>query len=148
MPSGAADLQRRDERVHPAAAGSAASAQGNHLGRVEAVGAAGRGAAGAPFGGAGTGAEAAMQPAAPVPHGRLAAAFAGASVSAAAGRGEKVAGRRAVPEPAAAGGRQADGGVGMRSGHADLLADISIYVRQLFYTTDLCDSCQFVLFPR
>jgi hypothetical protein len=131
MPSGAADHQRREERVHAAAVGGAGAAQRDHLGRVEAVGAAGGGAAGAPLGRARTGAEPAMHPAAPVLHRRLAAAFAGAGVNAAAGRGEKVAGRRGVPEPAAAVGRQAGGGgAGMMSGHGNLLGTLlTLHVR-------------------
>ena len=101
MPSGAADPQRRDERAHAAAIGSAGAAQGHRLGRIEAVGATGGGAAGAALGRARAGAEAAMHPAAAVLHGRLAAAFARAGPGAAARGGEEVAGRGTVPEPAA-----------------------------------------------
>ena len=69
MPGGAADLHRGEERVHAATVGCGGAAQGDHLGRVEAVGAADGGAAGAPRGGARAGAEPAMHPAAPVLHG-------------------------------------------------------------------------------
>jgi len=106
MPSGAADVQRGDERVHAAAAGRAGAAQGDHLHRVEAVGAAGGGAAGTPFGAAGAGAEAAMHPAASVLHGWLAAAVAGAGAGAAPGRGQKIAGAGTVAESATAAERQ------------------------------------------
>jgi hypothetical protein len=121
MPSGAAHLQRREERVHAAAVGSAGAAQGDHLGRVEAVGAAGGGAAGAPLGRARAGAEPAMHPAAPVLHGWLAAAGARAGVRAAARGGEEVAGRGAVPEPPATVAWQAGGGGAGVSGHGNLL---------------------------
>lgn len=121
MPSGAADLQRGKERVHAAAIGGAGAAQGDHLGRMEAVDAAGSGAAGAAFGRARAGAEPAMHPAAPVPHGRLAAASAGAGARPAAGRCQKIAGRRAVPKPAAAVWRQAGSGeAGIVTGHRNL----------------------------
>jgi len=134
MPSGAAHLHRGEERVHAAAVGSGAAAQGDHLGRIEAVGAAGGGAAGTPLGRPRAGAETAMHPAATVLHGRLAAAFAGAGASAAAGSSEEVAGRRAVPETAAPVGRQTgSGGAGM-SGHGHLLAALlpELHVREMF----------------
>jgi hypothetical protein len=121
MPSGAADLQRGEERVHAAAIGSAGAAQGDHVGRVETVEAAGGGAAGATCDCAGAGAEAAMHPAAAVLHGRLAAAFAGAGPGAAARGGQKVAGRGAIAEPATAVPPQAGGGAANLSGHGNLL---------------------------
>jgi hypothetical protein len=101
MPSGAASLQRGEERVHAATIGSPGATQGDHVGRVEAVSAAGGGATGPPRGRARTGAEPAMHPAAPVPHGRLAAAFARAGPGAAARGGEEIAGDGAVSEPTA-----------------------------------------------
>jgi hypothetical protein len=107
MPSGAAPLQCGDERVHAAAVGGTGAAQGDDLGRIEAVGAAGGGAAGAARGRPGSGAEAAVHTAPAVPHGRLPAAAAGAGVGAAAGGGEEVARRGTVAEPAAPLGRQA-----------------------------------------
>jgi len=110
MPSGAADLQCGEERVHAPAIGSARAAQGEHFGRVEAVDAAGGGAAGAPLGRARTGAEPAMHPAAAVLHGRLAATAAGPGIGAAARGGQKVAGRGTVPESTAAVGREDGGG--------------------------------------
>jgi hypothetical protein len=105
MPSGAADFHRGEERVHAAAVGCRGAAQGRGLGRVEAMGAAGGGAAGASLGRAWTGAETAMHPAAAVLHGRLATAAAGAGMSAATGRGQEIAGTGAVPQAAAAAGR-------------------------------------------
>lgn len=95
MPSGAAPLQRGEERIHTAPVGSTGATQGDDLGRIEPVGAAGGGTAGA-----------ARQAATPIPHGRLAAAAAGASAGAASGGGEEVAGGGAVAQPTAAGGRQ------------------------------------------
>jgi hypothetical protein len=120
MPSGAAALQRGEERVHAAAIGSPGAAQGDHLGRIETVRAAGGSAAGAPLGCARAGAKPAMHSAAPVRHGRLATAFARAGPGAAARRGEEVAGRGTIPEPATAIRRQAGGGVEM-GGHGNLL---------------------------
>jgi hypothetical protein len=80
------------------------------------VGAAGGGAAGAARGRAGAGAEAAMHPAAAVPHRRLPAAAAGTGLGAAAGRSQEVTGRGAIPEPAAAVRREGgSGGVGASS---------------------------------
>jgi hypothetical protein len=82
--------------------GAGRAAEGDGLGAVEAVGAAGAGTAGAAGGGAGAGALAAVEPAAAVAHGRLPAeAAAGASLRPAARRLQVVAGRIAVPEPAA-----------------------------------------------
>jgi len=109
MPSGAADLQRVNDRVHAAATGSAGAAQSHHLGRIEAVGEAGAAAALAARGRARAGAEAAMHPAAAILHGRLAAGAAAAGAGAAAGRGQEVARTGAVAEPAAAVRRQAGG---------------------------------------
>jgi hypothetical protein len=100
MPSGAASLQRGEERVHPAAAGGTGAAQGDDLGRIEAVGAAGGGAAGAALGRARARAEPAMHAAPTVPHRRLPAAGAGAGARTASGSGEEVARRGAVAEPA------------------------------------------------
>jgi hypothetical protein len=109
MPSGAAGLQGGEECVHAAAVGSAGTAQGDDLGRIETVGPAGGGATGAPLGRARTGAQTAMHPAAPVAHGRLAAAAVRAGAGTAAPGGEKVAGRGTVPEPPAAIGREGGG---------------------------------------
>lgn len=115
MPSGAAGLQRGDERVHAAALGGTGAAQSGDLSRVETVGTTGGGAAGAALDGARTGAEPAMHPAAAVPHGRLAAAAACTGTGAAARGGEEVARHGTVSEPAAAVGRKGGGeGVGTR----------------------------------
>jgi hypothetical protein len=104
-----ADLHRGEDRLHAAAVGCRGTAQGRGLGRVEAMGAAGGGAAGASLGRARAGAKTAVHPAAAVLHGRLAATAAGAGMSAATGRGQEIAGTGAVPQMAAAGGRQAGG---------------------------------------
>src|SRR5262245_14730596 len=109
MPSGAADLQRANDCVHTAATGSTRATQRHHLRRIEAVGEAGAAAALAALGRARTRAQAAMHPAAAVPHGRLTAGAAGAGAGAAAGRGQEIAGPGAVPEAAAAFWRQAGG---------------------------------------
>src|SRR5262249_49170022 len=64
-----------------------------------------------PRGRARTGAEPAMHPAAPVGHGRLAAAAVGPRPGAAARGGQEVAGRRVVPESATTvGGKAGEGG--------------------------------------
>jgi len=107
MPSGAAEFQRVDDRVHTAATGSASAAQGDHLGRIEAVSEVGAAAALAAFGRARAGAQAAVHPAAAVPHGRLAAGEADAGAGAAARRSQEVAGLGAVLQAAAPVGRQA-----------------------------------------
>ena len=80
------------------------AAEGDGLGAVEAVGAAGAGAAGAAGGGAGARALPAVEAAAAVGHGGLpAGAAADARLRPAARRLHIVAGRVAVPEPAAVG---------------------------------------------
>src|SRR5262249_11204561 len=101
MPSGAADLQRVNDRVHVAATGSAGAAQGHHLGGTEAMGEAGAATALAALRRARAGAEAAMHPAAAVSHGGLPAGAAGAGARAATGRGQEIAGLGAVLQPAA-----------------------------------------------
>jgi hypothetical protein len=103
MPSGGAADGEAADAAQP---GAGLGQKGARGGGISAVLAAGGGAAGAALGRAGTGAEAAMQAAAAVAHGRLAAAAAGAGMRAAARGGQEVAGRGAVPEPAAAVRRQ------------------------------------------
>jgi hypothetical protein len=68
------------------------------------------------FGRARAGAEPAMHPAAPISHGRLAAATAGAGAGAATGRGPEVAAGIAVAQPAAG---QTGGGVELRPGRGN-----------------------------
>ena len=109
MPSGAVRPHRRDERIHGATERGAGAAQGDHLGRIEAVLQARASAAGAPLGGTRPGAQAAMHPATVVLHRRLAAAAAGAGMGAAARGGQEIAGLCAVAQAAAAIGRQAGG---------------------------------------
>ena len=91
------------EQVAVAAEESAGlAAEGDGLGAVEAVGASGPGAEGAALGRAGAGALAAVEAAAAVAHGGLpAGAAAGSRLRPAARRLQVVAGRVAVPEPAA-----------------------------------------------
>jgi hypothetical protein len=112
VPSGAAAADRRDEGAEAVDAGAGLAAQGDGLGRIEAMSAAGGGAAGAAGGRARAGAEAAVHPAAAVPHRRLAAAAAGPGAGAAARGGEEVARGGAVPQPAATvHGRRRGGGL-------------------------------------
>src|SRR5262249_57007681 len=68
VPSGRAAAERDEERPDPAAVGGGGAAKRHGLGRVEAVRAAGGGAAGAARGPARAGAEPALHPAAPVWH--------------------------------------------------------------------------------
>jgi hypothetical protein len=89
--------------------GAGGDTEGPDVSRIAAMGKAGAAAALAALGRARSGAQAAMHPAAAVPHGRLAAGAAGAGAGAAAGRGQEVARRGAVPQAAAAVGRQAGG---------------------------------------
>src|SRR5882724_2236956 len=96
--SGQSDAQP----ARAAEAGTVFRQQGTGGGRIAAVLAAGGGAAGAALGRPGSRTQAAMQAAAAVLHGRLAAAAAGASTDPAAGSGQKIAGCSAVAEPAAA----------------------------------------------
>src|SRR5262245_58958772 len=98
MPSGAAHRQGSEEGVHAAAVGGTGATQGDNLGRIEPMGAAGGGAAGAARGRAGTGAEATMHPAAAVLHGRLPAATASAGPGTAARRRQEVARGGAVSQ--------------------------------------------------
>ena len=93
------------------AAGLAAgfAQEGADCGGAGAVLPAGPAAAGEAFGRARSRAEAAMHPAAAVPHGRLAAGAAGASAGAAPGRRQEVARLGAVLQVAAAVDRQAGG---------------------------------------
>ena len=147
MPSGGTCAE---EGADAAEMGAAFRHQGAGGGGIGAMLQARTGAAGAAFDGARACAQAAMQAAAAVAHGRLPAAAAGAGAGAAAGRGQEIAGTGAVPQPAAAGRRQA-GGRGERrkgakepmpsgggsdggSGHRGLRGGIFIVgVREMFY---------------
>jgi hypothetical protein len=71
----------------------------DHFGRASAVDQIHLTAADKTFGRPRTGALAAMEPAAPILHGRLAAGMAGAGFGAAAGSGGIIARRIAVPQP-------------------------------------------------
>jgi hypothetical protein len=104
MPSGGAPAE---EGTDAADMGAAFRHQGAGGGGVGAMLQPRASAAGAAFGGARARAQAAMQAAAPVAHGRLATASAGASVGAATGRGEEIAGFGGVAQTTAAVGGQA-----------------------------------------
>ena len=111
MPSGG---QPAEERARAAETGAGVRQQGAGGGGIGAVLAARLGAAGAAFGRTRTGAQAAMQAAAAIRHGRLAAGAAAAGAGAAGagaatGRRQEVAGTGTVAQAAAAVGRQAGG---------------------------------------
>jgi len=106
MPSGAAAGHGGAERGDAAAPGAGLAAQRDDAGRAGAVGEAGAAAAFAAGGSARSRAHPAMQAAAAVGHGRLAAGALRAGVGAAAGCCEEIAGAVAVPEAAAAVGRE------------------------------------------
>ena len=104
MPSGGAGAG--EERAHAAELGAGGAAEGGDLGRAGAVLPAGPAAAGEAGHRARAGAEAAVETAAAVAHGRLAAFAAAAGAGAAAGCGEEIAGGVTVLQPATVGGRE------------------------------------------
>jgi hypothetical protein len=106
MPSGAAAHQG-GQGVDAALVGTGGGAEGADPGRVAAMSEAGAAAALATLGRARAGAQAAMHPAAAVPHGRLTARAPGAGAGAATGRRQEVARLSAVLQAAAAIQRQA-----------------------------------------
>jgi hypothetical protein len=90
-----------EQRPHAAEVGAGFAAEGDRFGAVEAVGAAGAGAARTAYGRAGAGALAAVEAAAAVAHGRLSAAAAEPGLRPTTRCGHVVAGRIAVVEAAA-----------------------------------------------
>jgi predicted component of type VI protein secretion system len=113
---------------HAAEAHADLAAQGDGLGAVEAVGAAGAGAAGPACGRARPGALAAVEAAAAVAHGRLATAAAEPGLGPAARRRPVIAGWVAVLEPTAAGSGRRDGDDVLGAGGDDHLSKFSIWV--------------------
>src|SRR5262245_1453914 len=94
-------LRRRGQAGEAAAAGGRGRGERDHLGAAEAVPPAGAARTREPFGGARSGALAAVEAAAAVAHRRLAAAAARPRARPATGRGGIVAGGIAVVEAAA-----------------------------------------------
>lgn len=145
MPSGIVSPDDRafgggGEGIEPPEAGARLGPQGGHLGRAGAVPPAAAPLPRQTLRGARAGALSAMQPAAPIGHGRLAAASPGAGPGVAARSGEVVPGRIAVVEPPAAGRRErggaarAGGGVFPVSRHG--LSDRCRHgVHEMFYST-------------
>ena len=104
MPSGEAGFGQ--DGADAAELGACGAAEGNDLGRAGAVFPAGAAAAGETLGGTRSRAEAAVQTAAAVGHGRLAARAAAPGAGAATRRRQEIAGTVAVLQPAAAIGRE------------------------------------------
>ena len=109
MPSGDAGGQLAREGAEAAGGVGGAGAERDVGASAAAMDEPGGAAARETFGRARAGAEAAMQPAAAIAHGRLAAAPADAGLGAAMRRGKEDARAVAILEPAAAGGRRSCG---------------------------------------